>query len=77
MDFNNHDLRQFSTRIKNYKKQKTVEHKTVTLFPKQQMERKVQGYIVKVISKTPLIENISQSLSKDYFNNMMQRHKRK
>lgn len=78
MDFNNHDLHDFTARIRNYKKQQRISfHKKTALFPKENLEKKIEGFTVKVLNSTPVVEKLVESQSKRFFNETMQRHKRR
>ena len=78
MDFNNHDLYDFTSKLKTYSKRKKIsQHKATTLFAKEKKEKILNGYTVKVLTKEPMIEKVKETESKSFFNNMMIRHKRR
>lgn len=78
MEFNNHDLYDFTSKLNHYKKAKKIaRHKTVNIGQKTLKEKKLNGYVIKVLSDLPVVEKISEAKGKDFFNTMMQRHKRR
>ena len=77
MEPDDHDLYDFKSKLKNYAKRKKKEkHKTVSLFSSQETEKKVSGFTVRVIMNNPPIEKARSGASKEFFKDMMGRHKR-
>jgi hypothetical protein len=78
MEFNDHDLNDFQTHLKAYSKKKLAEgHKKVSVKNKARTEKIIENFVVKVQDKKPLVQRLQKTETKEFFNQMMGRHKRK
>ena len=76
MEFNDHDLNDFQSHLKAYSKKKLAKvHKKVDV--EKKTEKIIENFKVRVASKKPLVEKLIPTGTKEFYNKMMLRHKRK
>jgi hypothetical protein len=80
MEFNSSELSEFNARLQKYSKRKKIlKHKTVreSVGGKEETERKVGNFVVKVLKEKHALEKATVGKGTSYLQEMMDRHKRR